>query len=66
MMKETPNPPTGMFGSPMTFLVTQPYDSEGEEPENQAVLNHRTVDSSQELLCTERNTQGHYSFCGEL
>lgn len=64
-MKETPNPPTGMFGSPMTFLVTQSCDSEGEEPE-QAVLNHRTVDSSQELLHTERNPQGHYSFCGEL
>lgn len=33
MMKATPNPSTGMFGSPMTFLVTQPCDSEGEEPE---------------------------------
>lgn len=32
-MKETPNPATGMFCSPMTFPVTQPCDSEGEKPE---------------------------------
>lgn len=31
--KETPNPATGMFCSPMTFPVTQPCDSQGQKPE---------------------------------
>lgn len=65
MMKETPNPPTGMLAVPWPSWWHSPV-TQREKNQRQAVLDHRTVDSSQELLCIERNTQGHYSFCGEL